>query len=470
MNACLKRHLLGLGFATLVAAPAVSFAQDADGDGVLDDADAFPCDPSRASISYFPGSGSAAMLVYEDQWPGSTDLDFNDVVARVHYRIERHANGNVTSIHALLDPDALGGILSNGLALQLTAPREGATARRRVGGGGWESLALEGDASATVVLSQNLRELFGGVEGRINSVPGQATIAGQRLEFELHFATPAPISVSQAPFDLFIFRAGDFSHQIHFPQYSGTAAMNTGLFNSDQDASTPGRRFIHLSGIPAALSLFTSMTYPLEGVAISNLFPDIIQFANSGGVSNTNFYATTVIAANGRAVGARVIANNTARDVSCIPVVTICGDGLVSGGEVCDSTETRPCTTTASNIAGMPAYCGSITMTGIERCRSDCTGWNACEAPTATMTSNSYSQCSNAAINLSDFFCCALDTCRNDTCCNGANGTNSVLGTGYVERAFLPNSQGNGNCRLGDGNSFWRIAVSHTTAAYRCWR
>ncbi len=102
--------------------------------------DAFPRDGLRAALTYFPGETTSALVTYEDQWPGATDLDFNDVAIRMHFRAERNAAGKVVRWVGVFDPVALGGDLSNGLGLVLPVSRTGVTAQRRVGNGGWTSL------------------------------------------------------------------------------------------------------------------------------------------------------------------------------------------------------------------------------------------------------------------------------------------------------------------------------------------
>jgi sulfatase modifying factor 1 len=325
VDAHLTRSLILAGLA-LAASPALAWAQDADGDGVANGADAFPCDPERASVSWYPSAAESAMLSYEDQWPSSTDADFNDVVVRAHYRIERHADGRVKTLFAVFDPVALGGDLRSGLGLQLPIDRASnpVIAARRVGAGGWSPVAVETtDPNVTLVLSADLRELYAGsaIAGqpeRIN-VSGPEAREGARLEVELTFAAPAPLlaafpfgvdgagnasdrDAALAPFDVFVFRSGTAHptrHEIHFPRYRGTASMDVGLFGSGQDASSPngdGLRFIQGSGLPAALNLQTATTYPSEGVDIGEVFTTIAAFALSRGEAHRGFYASSITA------------------------------------------------------------------------------------------------------------------------------------------------------------------------------
>jgi LruC domain-containing protein len=377
------RRLLStlLGGLALAALPLAAHAQDSDGDGALDSVDAFPCDPQRASVSWYPSQSSSSMLAYEDQWPGPTDVDFNDVVLRAHYRIERHNNGNVKTILAVYDPVAIGGDLRNGLGLQLPVDRASnpATLARRIGSGAWTPLTAETtDERVTAVLIDDLRALYAdaplsGVPARIN-VAGPVTYTGQRLEVEVTFTTPASLSggfpfaidpatgnavnpdAALAPFDVFIFRTGTAHpnrHEIHFPQYSGTASLMPNLFGSAHDASNlqgDGAWFMHRSGTPAALNLQSATTFAPEGTDIGQVFPGIVSFALARGSSSRGFYSSpTSNAGLRRDLNAGSLPGLPARPARCGGTV----DGISAGSG----------TLTVASISGTsPGACTALSV------------------------------------------------------------------------------------------------------------
>ncbi len=253
---------------------------------------------SGLASTWYPGEGSTSVLAFEDQWPYLTDYDYNDVVVEVHWVV--HSSGGLVH-RALLtvDPVALGGTESNGLGVRLPSgvSQSGLVVRRRVVTGGnqlvdqtdysgWSALPLLDAEAPSVVVSQNLRELFGGEEGRLNvGVSGKDDRASQRVEVEFRWPVGAALDTAQAPFDIYIFRSEDPGHEIHLPWYGGTPAMRSELFTQAGATNGAERWFVNDRGIPAALNLKTAAVYPQEAVRIETVFPDIVGFAAHGASS-----------------------------------------------------------------------------------------------------------------------------------------------------------------------------------------
>ena len=83
---------------------------DIDGDGVPNDKDAFPTDPTRAYINYYPSPATYATLAFEDQWPITGDYDLNDLVIHYQYKIISNAQHNIVEFYADYAPVAAGAI------------------------------------------------------------------------------------------------------------------------------------------------------------------------------------------------------------------------------------------------------------------------------------------------------------------------------------------------------------------------
>lgn len=274
--------------------PVAAAAQDADADGTPDAADVFPCDAARAGIAYAPAEAEVGLLLFEDQWPSAGDLDFNDVALSYHYVYELDAAGRVVTLRATYQVLALGGQLDHGLALTLPVGRDAvASATRRIGASAPTALVpLFTASNAELTLVDDLRTLFAGRSGPINSTG--APVGAPAIEIEIAFATPVTLPAAQAPHDLYVFRAGVPQHQIHRTPYGGSSRMNAGLFGTGDDASRSGRFFVETTGVPFVLELPANADYPAEGVAISALYPRILDFAASGGTTDADFYASGV--------------------------------------------------------------------------------------------------------------------------------------------------------------------------------
>ena len=292
------QRLCVLSIALATSAASIAHAQsDSDLDGIPDSADAFPCDPLRAAVSFVPAEQAHGMLLFEDQWPYASDLDFNDVALAYNLEVTRDAAGRAWSINATINVLALGGDYDNGLGWHVPVHSslvQSVSLRRGVGLPP-ETLALSpNDGELTFIISSNLREFFGGIAGTINSDDTRPLLAPATLEVEIAFASPVVLPDSSAPWDLYIFRSADPAHEIHGPAYGGTSMMRSSLFGIGIDASTPLRRFVDSDGLPFRLELPAVRSWPREGLSVDQLWPSIIQFAASAGATHADFYESTV--------------------------------------------------------------------------------------------------------------------------------------------------------------------------------
>jgi LruC domain-containing protein len=280
----------------LMLCPSIALAQDTDGDGVADVADAEPTNPAVAAEAFAPAESRHGMLMFEDMFPFSGDLDFNDVVLGYNLRFALDSARRMVSMRISLSPIAVGGTFDNGLGLRLPVPASAlGSASIRVGFGAPVPLVARPDSRLTLTLVQNLRVAFGDLSGPINATGDSAALRGETLEVEINFASPIGLAVGTAPYDLFVFRSSDPTHEIHLPPHGGTRLMRSSLFGSGDDGSGRGRWFVDRQGLPWALLLPVVAEYPRESTEISTLFPDIMEFARSGGTRARNFYESRVV-------------------------------------------------------------------------------------------------------------------------------------------------------------------------------
>ncbi|MEQ9499241.1 MAG: LruC domain-containing protein [Deltaproteobacteria bacterium] len=297
MNA---KKIAALPFLASFAFAAPAFAFDADADGTKDAADAYPCEANAVGAGFYPAQGDHGLMMFEDLWPTNGDLDFNDAVIAYNYIYKFDAAGDVIQIRATFNIQALGAELRSGLGLSLPIPRSAVGGVRLTR---WDkhkneegsvNLVPTNDTNLTFVISDNMREFFDYYGGGINTSPSEPRLHGETIEIWIDMWQPTPFPTSQAPYDLFIFRTDDPTHEIHRPEYSGTTNMNTALFNTGDDGSNATRSYTNIAGLPFALVFPTLVPYPSEGVTIDTLYPNITAWAASGGTTNQDFYTNGV--------------------------------------------------------------------------------------------------------------------------------------------------------------------------------
>ncbi len=311
----------------LVMAPVSALAQDSDGDGIANGADAYPCNSAVAAQAFAPAQGMHGMVQFEDFFNVGLDEDFNDVVLTYNYVYQNTAAGQVSQFRATINALAMGGTIEHAIGLVLPVPASSASSITvSIGGGTPVTLSPSSiDAQLTLTLTSDIRAaLFADSSLMNNVVPGVSVVPSQELELIVNFAIPVDMPASGAPYDLFIKRTNVLSHEVHLNSYCGTANMDTSMFNNGDDNSDPlsGRCFVSNAGLPWALHIPELVSYPNEETSIAALYPEILNFAASGGSANQDFYLNaTPTFGFSAALSPKFPGgiDNIVADVSCVP-------------------------------------------------------------------------------------------------------------------------------------------------------
>jgi len=275
---------------------------DTDGDGVNDDFDDYPEDPDRAFDNYYPDVDNYGSLAFEDLWPYKGDYDFNDLVVDYRFNTVTNASDNVVELFVNLKVVAIGAGYKNGFGLQFPFSPDVVS-----GVTGDFSLTqniititdknLEANQDkAVIVFLDNAFDLLvhpGGGTG-VNVQIGKPYVEPQEIEFLVSFNYPVnPSNFGTAPFNPFIFVDGDRGREIHMKDHTPTDLVNSALFNTGQDASSPstGQYYMTSNYLPWAINLVDGFDYPIEKAAILNAYNHFSDWAESGGNQYPNWYS-----------------------------------------------------------------------------------------------------------------------------------------------------------------------------------
>lgn len=345
----LQKTLLGLCVATSMTSVAHAAVGDADDDGVADAIDVAPCNGNVTSVVAFPGENQYATFAFEDQWPSQGDYDFNDLVLPYNVEMYRNAAGNVARVRYVFAPKAMGALFNNGLAVHLPVAVSGnVSAQIKLGSGSFSPIALEsGESEVVVRVAESIRAtFFGGAANQVNTDEARASVTPTTAELVVDFATPTALNTAGAPFDVFIFRTGNFSHQIHQAGSLGTDKMDQTLWGSLDDNTNFGGdpvsngtfggdpiergalggdplsdTFEDKRGVPFVLNLPANVVFPQENRRIDALFPRIVDFAVSNGVQFSNFHSVdvnTAVSFRNALAATPAVPTAAIRDQSCV--------------------------------------------------------------------------------------------------------------------------------------------------------
>lgn len=289
------------GVSTVGLVPTPTTVDDCDNDGVLDAADAFPCDPTKAFVSYFPSKSNYGTLAFEDNWPAKADYDMNDLVVSYRYEMVSNASNNVVEITGNFVPKAAGASFKNGFGVQF--PFSSSLVSKVIGQktiGNYIQFAtngLESGQNRAVIIpfdNQNALIKNPGNENFINTDPSLGKVNGDTAKVYIKFASPMSLStLGTAPFNPFLIANQKRGYEIHLPGFTPTDKANISLFGTQDDKSNPSTGTYYLSSLnePWALSILVPFEYPIEGTRVDSAFPHFLDWVSSNGSLYADWYS-----------------------------------------------------------------------------------------------------------------------------------------------------------------------------------
>ncbi len=284
--------------------PGIDKGGDSDGDGVQDNLDTFPNDPTRAYVSYYPSQNGLATIAFEDNWPAKGDFDLNDLVVNYRYTFTRNAQNQVVDMKGEFTPIASGASFHNGFGLQLPVP---ASAVSSVTGqqtiGKYISFANNGveagQSKAVIIPFDDHEALLKNPNNAyfINVDPAKDKVVGKTATVMVNFTSPvAASSMDVASFNPFLISDMRRGYEIHLPGFAPTDKADKQLFGTADDASTPntGKYYLSKENYPWAINFAATYSYPIETNPVTEAYLRFSDWARSGGTAYTDWYSNTV--------------------------------------------------------------------------------------------------------------------------------------------------------------------------------
>jgi LruC domain-containing protein len=278
---------------------------DTDGDGVLDQLDAFPNDPAKAFITYFPSATEWSTLAFEDNWPNKGDYDLNDLVVNYRYTFVSSSKNSVVEMTGEYQPVAAGAAYKNGFGVQLPiAPSAVASVTGQSLLKNYIQLGANqvevGQSKAVIIPFDSHENLLKNPDGfsQVNTDVNRIKVTPSKATVNIKFTSPIPMAtLGSAPFNPFIIVNQIRGTEIHLPNNAATDKATVALFGTGEDNTTfaTGRFYLSKENSPWALSFTDTFSYPTEGKPINDAYLRFNDWVRSGGVLYKDWYTNTGI-------------------------------------------------------------------------------------------------------------------------------------------------------------------------------
>ncbi|WP_439130392.1 LruC domain-containing protein [Polaribacter sp.] len=251
---------------------------DSDGDGILDQDDAYPDDAEIAFEFFTPSKYGKGTVSFEDLWPTTGDYDFNDAALTYQAIALLNSDNLAVQLDFTCNIKANGAGITNGIGFQI------------------EGLSPSDIASVTgSVLSQSFITLNeNGTEA--NQEKAVIILADDvdnilnETKISIRFATPiSTAKLGVAPFNPFLIVNSDREKEIHLP-YANPTSLGKKSTTFDGTNKDSDGNYISDNGYPWAISIIHDFKVPKEKVAITDAYNYFSVWAESGGVDYKDWY------------------------------------------------------------------------------------------------------------------------------------------------------------------------------------
>ncbi|MCF8372670.1 MAG: LruC domain-containing protein [Bacteroidales bacterium] len=258
-------------------------SNDDDNDGVINEFDNFPLDPTRAFINYYPAD-SSGRLAFEDTWPAKADYDFNDMVIDYRFSVITNASDYVVEIIGAFSIANIGAAYTNGFGFQL--PNNSASWYSTVSGVVGNSFE-NGQTYPTVILFSTSNHSNEGIQDTV--------------VLTLNSNTATDLQVAIQDWNPFLIGNGQRGVEIHLAYYPPTDLANLSLFGTNFDDGNPNdwngtkiaglsKSYLTSNNLPWGIDVGREFNWTLEREPINTGHLHFIDWAASTGTDYQDWY------------------------------------------------------------------------------------------------------------------------------------------------------------------------------------
>ena len=251
---------------------------DTDGDGILDNDDAYPEDPEVAFELFTPSKYGKGTIAFEDLWPSKGDYDFNDAALSYQATAFLNADNLAVRLEFVCNIKANGAGFTNGIGFEI----KGLTPSQieSVTGPVLTHNFINVNANGTEANQDNAVIILA---DDVDNILAETTIV-------IRFTTPiSSAELGVAPFNPFLIVNKVREKEIHLPYNSLT---NLGIQDTDFNGVNKDAdgNFISDNGFPWAISIIHDFKVPNEKVDITDAYNFFSAWAESGGSEHLDWY------------------------------------------------------------------------------------------------------------------------------------------------------------------------------------